>query len=88
VTTVPVSCTPQSGTSKKAGKPVKVKVRCSNTAETAKKVTIGGVESVSCSLRKPVSKTIKAGRSRALKARVRCAEAGEFFALTLDGLSE
>jgi hypothetical protein len=88
VTTVSVTCTPQSGTSKKAGKPLKVKVRCTNAAETAKKVTITGVDAETCTLRKPVSKTIKAGRTRPLKAKVKCTEAGEFFALTIDGLSD
>jgi hypothetical protein len=88
VTTAAVTCTPQSGTSKKAGKVVKVKVRCSNAAETGKTVRISGVESESCALRKPVSKTLKAGKTRPLKAKVKCTEAGAFFGLTIDGLSD
>ena len=50
-------------------------------------VTISGVDAETCTLRKPVSKTIKAGRTRPLKAKVKCGAAGEFFGLTIDGLT-
>ena len=85
VARLPLTCAPTSGTAKKAGRVVGLKVRCASTAAVAQTVSVTGV-TPSCALVKPVTGTVPPHKRRSFKVRVRCPQAGTFFVLTGPGL--
>jgi hypothetical protein len=79
-------CLPTAGMAPRAGKPFVQKLKCTNTSQASATFTVSGVTPSSCALVKPVSKSVPAGKRRALKVRLTCGTEGEFFRLTGAGV--